>query len=243
MGKITKKNVYQYVERNIERFHTQRIENLSKLKLKNVLKKKNPYLFRAKHMMTSSQIVHSVTDEFLSSSEEGIFGGWLEELAIYINRKVFNGWKSGITGIDLEFDKDSTRYIIAIKSGPNWGNSSQVKKMRSDFLSAKKTLRTSNSRLNVVAINGCCYGRLKNVDKGDYYKYCGQMFWEFISGDENLYIDIIEPLGHRAKEKNEEFIDIYSRMINKFVRDFTDEFCNNDGSINWESLVVFNSTR
>ncbi len=243
MGKITKKNVYQYVERNIERFHTQRIENLSKLKLKNVLKKKNPYLFRAKHMMTSSQIVHSVTDAFLSSSEEGIFGGWLEELAIYINRKVFNGWKSGITGIDLEFDKDSTRYIIAIKSGPNWGNSSQVKKMRSDFLSAKKTLRTSNSRLNVVAINGCCYGRLKNVDKGDYYKYCGQMFWEFISGDENLYIDIIEPLGHRAKEKNEEFIDIYSRMINKFVRDFTDEFCNNDGSINWESLVVFNSTR
>ncbi|MCB1935052.1 MAG: hypothetical protein KDF59_03835 [Nitrosomonas sp.] len=32
------------------------------------------------------------------------------------------------------------------------------------------------------------------------FKYCGQQFWEFISGTSNLYTDIIEPLGHEAKE-------------------------------------------
>lgn len=62
-------------------------------------------------------------------------------------------------------------------------------------------MRTSNSQLNIVAINGCCYGQDKNPDKGDYFKYCGQRFWEFISGNEELYIQIIEPLGTKAKEK------------------------------------------
>jgi len=43
----------------------------------------------------------------------------LEGLAIYIAKMTYGGWKSGITGIDLEFDKDEKRYIVDIKSGPN----------------------------------------------------------------------------------------------------------------------------
>lgn len=68
--------------------------------------------------------------------------------------------------------------------------------MISDFKVAKKTLRTSNYQLIINAINGCCYGKDNHPDKGDYYKYCGQKFWEFISGVPELYIDIIEPTGH-----------------------------------------------
>lgn len=178
---------------------------------------------------------------FISSNEETIFGDWLEGLAVFINQKVYDGWKSGIKNIDLEFDKDKVRYIVNIKSGPNWGNSSQVSKMKADFVSAKKTLRTSNSQMVVIAVNGCCYGIDNQPDKGDYYKYCGQEFWEFISGDENLYSEIIEPLGHNAKKKNEEFIESYTRMINKFTREFSNEFCKEDGEIDWVKLVKFNS--
>ena len=32
------------------------------------------------------------------------------------------------------------------------------------------------------------YGRVNKPDRGDYFKYCGQRFWEFISGDTNLYL-------------------------------------------------------
>jgi hypothetical protein len=145
----------------------------------------------------------------------------LEGLVIFINGKVYGGYKSGITGIDLEFDHEGVRYIVTIKSWPNWGNSSQIRKMISDFKTAKRILRTSNSQLNVVAVNGCCYGRDKNPDKGDYFKYCGQLFWEFISGDAELYTEIIEPLGYKAKEKNEEFLKSSSQMINKFTREFS----------------------
>ena len=189
------------MEKNIGIFHEKRIQSLDSLKLSKVLKRKNPYLFKAKYVLTAEQIIKGLVDAHISSSEEGIFGDWLEGLAIFINHKVYNGKKSGIKGIDLEFDLDNYRYIVNIKSGPNWGNSSQIAKMVSDFNTAKKTLRTSNSKLNIIAINGCCYGKDNKPDKGDYFKYCGQMSWSFISNNENLYTEIIEPLGHRAKEK------------------------------------------
>jgi hypothetical protein len=235
------KEVKNYVENNIGIFHQKRIERLQKLQLKTVLKKKNPYLFKAKNLQTAEQIVRGIADAFISSNEETIFGDWLEGLAIFVNNKVYKGWKSGIPNIDLEFDQNGVRYIVNIKSGPNWGNSSQIAKMRADFVTAKKTLRTSNSNLMVIAVNGCCYGKDNHPDKGDYYKYCGQQFWEFISGNEHLYTEIIEPLGYKAKERNEEFMLLYNQMINKFTRKFLEDYSDEKGLINWKKLVQFNS--
>lgn len=206
-----------------------------------MLRRKNPYLFKAKFVLTAEQIIRGIVDAHISSNEETIFGDWLEGLAIFINGKVYGGYKSGITGLDLEFDNNNIRHIVTIKSGPYWGNSSQIAKMVADFKTAKKALRTSNSQLNIVAINGCCYGRDNQPDKGDYFKYCGQRFWEFISGNTNLFTEIIEPLGHIAKDKNDEFVKSYSQMINKFTKQFANEFCNDYGDIEWGKLVQFNS--
>jgi hypothetical protein len=130
---------------------------------------------------------------------------------------VYAGWKSGIKGIDLEFDKEGIRYIVSIKSGPNWGNSAQIEKMETSFTTAKKTLRTSNSHMNIICVNGCCYGKDHNPDKGLYYKYCGQVFWEFIGGDEHLYTDIIAPLGHKAKEHDKDYAEKYMHLLNRLV--------------------------
>lgn len=241
MKKLNLKDVLQYVENNIGTFHEKRIQSLENLKLSQILKRKNPYLFKAKYVLTAEKIIRGIVSAHISSSEEGIFGDWLEGLAIFINGKVYGGKKSGIIGIDLEFDKDDRKYIVNIKSGPNWANSSQISKMVADFKTAKRTLRTSNSNLNIIAVNGCCYGRDNKPDKGNYFKYCGQNFWEFISGNENLFTEIIEPLGHKAKEKNDSFVKSYSQMINKFTKDFANNFCKDNGDIDWEKLVRFNS--
>jgi len=235
-------DVSTYVEENIGTFHEKRIATLDELSLSKVLKRKNPYLFRAKYVLTANEIVRGIVDAHISSNEETVFGDWLEGLAIFINGKVYGGWKSGIQGIDLEFDNGGKRFIVNIKSGPNWGNSSQINKMKSDFKTAAKTLRTSNSGLQVVAINGCCYGKTKTPDKGNYFKYCGQTFWEFVSGTSHLYTELIEPLGHKAKEKNEAFQQTYAQMINKFTLQFGQEYCDNNGAINWNKLVTFNSS-
>lgn len=241
MGSLKLVDVAKYVELNIGNFHEKRISSLYSLKLSNVLKRKNPYLFKAKYVLTAEQIIAGLVDAHISSNEETIFGDWLEDLAIFINKKVYDGWKSGIQGVDLEFDNNGIRYIVNIKSGPNWGNSSQISKMKADFRTAQRTLRTSNSRLSIVCVNGCCYGRDNNPDKGDYFKYCGQKFWEFISGSPELYTEIIEPLGHKAKERNDDFIQAYSKRINKFTMEFGKLFCDENGEINWRSLVQFNS--
>jgi hypothetical protein len=241
MDKLLINEVIEYVEQNISTFHEKRISKIGDLRLKEVLQKKNPYLFKAKYLQTADAIIKELVNAYISSSEETMFGDWLEGLAIFINQKVYSGWKSGIKGIDLEFDNNGIRYIVSIKSGPNWGNSSQIEKMVNNFNTAKKTLRTSNSHLNIVCINGCCYGKDNNPDKGSYYKYCGQAFWEFIGGNENIYTDIIEPLGHKAKERNDDYMQKYSQMINKFTKEFIELFCDNSGNIEWEKLVKFNS--
>ena len=68
------------------------------------------------------------------------------------------------------------------------------------------------------------------------------MFWEFISDSKNLYVDIIEPLGYRAKAKNEAFQQKYAQVVNIFSYKFMRHFCV-DGKINWDALIEFNSAK
>lgn len=241
MDSIKISDVSAYVEQNIGRFHLKRLQSLESLKLSAILARKNPYLFKAKNTLTAQGLVQTFLDAHLSSQEETIFGDFLEELAIFINARVYGGRKSSAEGIDLEFSKEGIWYLVAIKSGPNWGNSSQIRRMKDNFTKAKRILRTSNSNLHVIAVNGCCYGREKNPDKGDYFKYCGQRFWEFISAKGDLYVKIIEPLGHTAKKNNEEFQNKYAQIINKFTYLFMQHFCV-DGNIDWNALVKYNSS-
>ena len=242
MGKITENEIKAYIEKNIPAFHQRRLESLVGLKLKEVLKRKNPYLFRAKNITTAADLVKGILDAHLSSQEETIFGGFLEGLAIFICSKVYGGHKSAAEGIDLEVEKGKVVYIVTIKSGPNWGNSGQIARMVDNFKKAKRILATNTTGNKVVAINGCCYGRETTQDKGDYLKLCGQNFWSFISGLENLYTDIIKPLGHTAKERNEEFDEEYGKVINLFTKQFIDEFCLPDGTIVWDKIVKLTSS-
>ena len=241
MTKISKKAIVNFVEKNIQKFHDKRLDSIKTLQLGTILEKKNPYLFKAKNILLAEEFIKTIADAFLSSQEEAIFGGFLEELAIFICEKAYGGTKSSAEGIDLEFSKGGAHYLAAIKSGPNWGNSQQIRRMEQNFKQAKRIFRTSASKSqNIIAVNGCCYGKEPHPDKGDYFKYCGQDFWELISGDKNFYTEIIEPLGHKAKEKNELFGNAYAAMVNKFTKQFMDAFCL-EGRIDWERIVRFNS--
>jgi hypothetical protein len=96
----------KFVEKNIPAFHDSRLKALAQLKLDKLLRNKNPYLFRAKGVGTPRELVQSVLDAYLSSQEETLLGGFLEELAIAICAQTCGGVKSGIPGVDLEFTKN-----------------------------------------------------------------------------------------------------------------------------------------
>src|ERR1039458_2828046 len=135
----------KFIEEHIPEFHQTRLESLTGLKLQKVLRRKNPYLFKAKFVTSAPELVKLILDAHLSSQEESIFGGFLESLAVFICGRVYSGKKSSAEGIDLEFERDGIYYVVSIKSGPNWGNSGQVKKMRQNFNQAKRILGTNRS--------------------------------------------------------------------------------------------------
>ena len=55
-----------------------------------------------------------------------------------------------------------------------------------------------------------------------------------------MFTQIIEPLGHKARERNKEFMELYAQIITKFTCNFAEKFCD-DGKIDWERLVKFNA--
>ena len=200
-------------------------------------------MFKAKGIETAEQFVRSIIDAYISSSEETLFGDFSENLARFVCAAEKGGYKSACEGIDIEFSENNIRYLVSIKSGPNWGNSSQIKKMIDNFKKATKTLRTQNQGINIRCVNGCCYGKDRQPDKGYYSKYCGEQFWHFILGEQDFYLTILKPLEKEAKEKSELFIEQYNKIVNLLTKEFLNNYCLNDGTIDWEKVVKYNSAK
>ncbi len=232
--------VNEFVNRNIVNFHQKRISSLESLRLEKLLKK-NPYLFKAKNIQTASQLMGGLLNAFLSSSEEKLFGDFLEDLAIFVAGETCGGYKSTAPGLDLEFENKGVHYIVSVKSGPSWGNSSQQSKLAEDLQKAVTRLKQSQHGKNVQSVLGICYGKTRTSYLRGYLKVVGQNFWYLISENENLYTEIVEPIGYRAKKHNDAFENERARVENRFTRDFVDRFCDEDGSIDWVKLVEFNS--
>ncbi|GMT42583.1 MAG: hypothetical protein IEMM0002_0994 [bacterium] len=240
MKEVDLVEIKEFVNSNINSFHQNKIKSLAGLNLDNILRKKNPYLFKAKNVTLASELIQGILDAYLSSSEEKLFGDFLEDLAIFIAHKTCGGRKSAATGIDLEFNRQNIHYLVSIKSGPNWGNSGQQNKQEEDFKTAQKVLKQSNHTKNVQTVLGICYGRVKTSFVRGYLKVVGQNFWYFISGNENLYTGIIEPLGYKSKKHNDKFKKERNGITNLFTEEFFKKFCDN-GKISWGKLVKFNS--
>lgn len=245
MSKINSNLISDFIINNVsENYHNKKENKIDSLKLTDITKRKNPYLFRAKGTLAASDLIKFIMEATVSSGEETIFGNFMECIAIYTCNLAFNGRKSSSTGIDLEFEKEKTKYLVSIKSGPNWGNSSQIKKLKDNFLKAKRILNTSGGipSENVVCIEGCCYGTESKIDKGTHIKLCGQDFWTLISdGNTNLYKDIIQPFGEHAYERNENLQDKINKKLNTFTGEFIEKYCFKDGSIDWIKLIEDNS--
>ena len=237
MKPLDLKAVEEHVNKNIVDFHDRRLKSLEDLTLSKLLKK-NPYLFRAKNVMTAAELISGFLDAFLSSSEEKLFGDFLEDLAVFVAQQTSGGHKSTAPGVDLEFFNKSIHYVVSVKSGPNWGNSSQQSKLEQDLRNAVRRVRQSRQGLNVQPVLGICYGKVRTTHSSrGYMKVVGQNFWYLISENKNLYTDIIEPIGHQAKEHNERFISERSKLSNRMTKAFIEDYCDDSGAIDWLRLV------
>lgn len=234
-------DVKAYVNENIVNFHQRKLKSLEELKLEKLLTK-NPYLFKAKNLSKASELIDDLLSAFLSSSEEKLFGDFLEGLAVFVAEQTCGGHKSTAQGVDLEFFKNNTHYVVSVKSGPNWGNSSQQDKLEQDLKTAVARLKQSQHTLNVQPVLGICYGKTKTSFIRSYMKIVGQNFWYLISENPNLYIEIIDPIGYETKKHNDDFLKKRGGIINILTKRLINKFCDKKtGEIDWGKLIQFNS--
>lgn len=231
--------VVQAIAIALDAFYSSLISKVDALNVKKVMKRKNPYLFRAKSMNGAAQIVDAIMAAFVSSSEETIFGNvFFEPIATVAAQ----GQKALAEGVDIMVERDNTVYAIAVKSGTSVFNADSRKKQEQNFMAASKLAQQAKKRF--VPIVGYGYGKKKPSAKAMpkfYEELAGQDFWTELTGDDQFYIKLIRMMDKLPEKYVEDFDAAYQRAANRLVKEFTIEFCLEDGTIDWEKLVKFNS--
>ena len=227
-----------FVRQCLDDFYRRRLLKLNELKLCDTLKKKNPYLYRAMGLQTASEIVEGILSAYTSSSDEGIFGdAFFEPLA----KKVSKGTVSPTEGVDVAVETVERYTAISVKSGPIIFNASQAKRMNDEFMRLRSRMQKLQKQFDALLGHG--YGRkcseptLTRI----YRIRSGQAFWEELTGDPNFYLELITlmrdyPLQHRV-----EYLEAWTKAINRFTNEFLEYFSLPDGGIDWEKLVKYNS--
>jgi len=233
--------VIEAVAGGLDEFYTALIAKINELDIKEIMRRKNPYLFRAKAMLDATEIVKAVLAAFVSSSEETSFGKkFFEPVAAVAGQ---SNW--AITdGVDVMAERGDAIYAVAVKSGTSVFNSSSRKSQERDFAKAMRQANLAHKRC--IPVVGYSYGRKKTTGRGQpkiYFELAGQEFWYELTGDDQFYIKLIRFMGNLPERYVEEFEQAYQRATNRLVREFTNEFCLADGRIDWEKLVEFNSGR
>lgn len=229
------------IQNCLDEFYRRRIENLSKLSLKEVLKRKNPYLMRAIGLRTAAELVEHLLQIHTQASDETIFGdAFVEPIVLAVSA----GKKSSAKGIDIEIEAETYK-AIAVKSGPNVFNSSQTARMNDEFQELQNRLRQYLKQLGKQfdPILGCSYGKRVSspTTKRRYRIVSGQAFWKEITGDPDFYLKLIRLMRDYPEKQRERYQQEWSKVVNRFTRDLLTEFADESGSLDWEKIVSFNS--
>lgn len=220
----------------LEEFYSTLISKLDGIDMKSVFKSKNPYLYRAKSLQNAADIVDTIMQAYITSSEETVFGNlFFEPLAIVAS----GGQKSTTEGVDIDLQQDNVKYSIAVKSGVVVFNADSRKKQLENFHRAQRL--ATQGRLAYNPIIGYGYGQKHFKNEDFYTELAGEDFWTALTGDEQFYKKIITYMGTKPEEYIDEYKRSYDNAKNRMVRDFTNDFCKTDGSIDWDKLVEFNS--
>ena len=235
------KEVIAAIANGLDNFYKSLIDKTNKLDIKKIMKRKNPYLYRAKALQNANDIVSSVLDAFVTSSEETIFGNcFFEPLAIAAS----GGSKALAEGVDIMIEKkeENTIYAVAVKSGTSVFNADSKKRQEQNFAAAAKLAKQAKARYE--AIIGYGYGKKRMSGKGVpkmYQELAGQEFWAELTGEDDFYLKIIQFMGELPEQYLEDYQKSYNNAMNRLLKQFTTEFCKDTGEIDWDKLVKFNS--
>ncbi|MFQ5862679.1 MAG: PmeII family type II restriction endonuclease [Candidatus Brocadiales bacterium] len=232
------KELEKLVAKCLKVFYKRRLEKLESLKLKDYLKRKNPYLYKAIGTEKASEIVEEVLTAYLTASDEGLFGdAFFEPIAKFVS----GGAVSPSEGVDIAIETDKKYLAIAVKSGPNIYNASQKKRQNDEFNTLRSRLLKLHKQFDALLGHG--YGRRKGRPSRTkiYRESSGQAFWAEITGDPDFYLKLVKLVKDVPSKHRPTYKKAWAKAVNRFTAEFIKDFCNKDGSIDWEKLVAFNS--
>lgn len=217
-------------------FYERRLQKVDGLKLHTFLRRKNPYLLRALGTQKASEIVERLLADYIGASDETIFGdAFFEPIALMTS----GGEPSGSPGVDFVVRTDQCVKAVALKSGPNIFNASQKKRQSQEFLALRNRFYKLHKEFDPIL--GHAYGRVNRPAGKEliYRDSSGQSFWQEITGDPDFYLKLIRLMRDAPARHKKEYAPAWDAAVNRFTRDFANDFCFPDGNIDWEKLARF----
>lgn len=200
------------------------------------MRRKNPYLFRARAIEKASELIEQLLVAHVPASDETIFGNTFFEP---IAKIVSGGVVSPAPGVDFAIETETRYLAVALKSGPNIFNASQKRRQSQEFNELRARLQKLQKQFDPVL--GHAYGRLKTEPGGfrTYRDSSGQAFWAEITGDTEFYLKLIRLMRDEPTRRREEFAQAWGALVNRLTMEFVSDFCFEDGRIDWDKLTQF----
>ena len=210
------------------------IRNLEKLQLDDF--KINPFLvnylaaFLCGDTKPESLAKALVYPRILGTSINTSFG---TNIQIFISRLAeIAGSASGIDGIDIEFIDalDGRKKYCQCKAGPQTINKDDVATILGHFTHLQNKARLDRLPIQINdMIVGVLYGRAdelsgnyKNIDKVCPV-YCGQDFWEHLTGDKTFYRRLARAFGEVVEEDGIDGSQIIKKKVNEIAQEIEKE--------------------
>lgn len=240
MKPLLLEDIQTYIDENIGGFYLQNTDVITKLTFDDLISN-IPRLSQIINSTCASKIVKQSLEIFLSASEEKLLEVFLKGLAVFVADKTMDEYQSNDPGIDLEFETNGIYYLVAIPTHANWGRLDQQARLAMDFENAEKRLGLSTYSKRLRKVLGFCYGNAPTTLDAGYIRVEGQNFWALISGNENLYLEIIKTIAHQSKKYDGVYLFERDKKINLLTHKFIQEFCDSTGLIDWSKVLKANS--
>ena len=224
------------INKCLQDFYERRVRKLEELRLKDFLRRKNPYLFKALGTQKASEIVEQILTAYIGASGETIFGeAFFEPIA-----RIASGAKvSEAEGVDFVIETGDRVTAVALKSGPNIYNASQKKRQTQEFLALRSRLYKLHKQFDPML--GAGYGRARSEPTKDlvYRRRSGQDFWTEITGDPDFYLKLVRLMKEEPAKHRQKYAPAWDAALNRFTAEFIKDFCFPNGRIDWEKFVKF----
>jgi hypothetical protein len=231
--------VEKFIRKEITKFHNKKIKKIRNLSTRELING-DPFLVAMNNVNTGLCWIRQCVDRIVFASEETLRGHVYENIAKFILKLRFKEITLD-SPVDIVLEGKHNIFLIEIKSGSSWGNSSQWFALRKHFEAAEKQINLMKINKSVIKLLGICYGNSRHIERDDgIIELRGPAFWTFVSGSTNFYFTLGKLCNSNSKLYAKKVELEKHKTILRLMEQFKGNVCYNNGEINKKKLLELN---